>query len=337
MRRPFKYAAAFLPPLLHRPTLCAREERNECKWGDGSLLPTPQSMDIDELERSAAEAKAAGRTLRALAVINPGNPTGQCLPYENMKQVVNFCEREGIVLMADEVYQQNVYGGYCDAMSRHKSPEEMNDIIKFTSFRRVIAQMGSKCQLMSFHSVSKGVVGECGRRGGYLELVNIASEVEDQILKLFSIGLCSNIAGQIMVGCMVNPPRPGDASYVKFVQEYDELYNSLKRRSAKLAKALNAMPNTSCTIVDGALYAFPKIDLPPKAVAAAKEKGMKPDAFFCIELLDNTGICVVPGSGFGQKEGTWHFRTTFLPPESEFDGVLEKMTKFTVDFMAKYA
>ena len=35
---------------------------------------------------------------------------------------------------------------------------------------------------------------------------------------------------------------------------------------------------------------------------------MAPDVFFCFELLEETGICVVPGSGFGQKEGTLHFR-----------------------------
>jgi hypothetical protein len=103
-------------------------------------------------------------------------------------------------------------------MSRHRDPDEVEAEHKFTSFRRVIKQEKSKCQLMSFHSVSKGVVGECGRRGGYLELMNIDPEVEEQILKLFSIGLCSNIAGQIMVGCMVNPPKPGDASYVQFVK-----------------------------------------------------------------------------------------------------------------------
>ena len=35
---------------------------------------------------------------------------------------------------------------------------------------------------------------------------------------------------------------------------------------------------------------------------------MKPDAMYCFQLLEETGICVVPGSGFGQREGTHHFR-----------------------------
>ena len=36
-------------------------------------------------------------------VINPGNPTGQVLDEQNMKDIVSFCMREGICLMADEV------------------------------------------------------------------------------------------------------------------------------------------------------------------------------------------------------------------------------------------
>jgi len=39
-----------------------------------------------------------------------------------------------------------------------------------------------------------------------------------------------------------------------------------------------------------------------------QKRGMKPDVMYCFELLEETGICVVPGSGFGQKDGTYHFR-----------------------------
>ena len=47
--------------------------------------------------------------MRALVVINPGNPTGQILSVENQKEVLEFCRDEGVVLMADEVYQANIY------------------------------------------------------------------------------------------------------------------------------------------------------------------------------------------------------------------------------------
>ena len=53
-------------------------------------------------------------------------------------------------------------------------------------------------------------------------------------------------------------------------------------------------------------------------------------------MLEATGIVMVPGSGFGQKDGTWHFRTTFLPPEDEMDGVIERLSAFHKGFMDKY-
>ncbi len=36
-----------------------------------------------------------------------------------------------------------------------------------------------------------------------------------------------------------------------------------------------------------------------------------------LQLLEETGIVTVPGSGFGQEEGTFHLRTTILPPEDK--------------------
>lgn len=53
----------------------------------------------------------------------------------------------------------------------------------------------------------------------------------------------------------------------------------------------------------GAMYSFPQIQLPPKAIEAAKQAGKVPDVFYCLKLLEATGISTVPGSGFGQKDG----------------------------------
>lgn len=53
----------------------------------------------------------------------------------------------------------------------------------------------------------------------------------------------------------------------------------------------------------GAMYSFPQVQLPPKAIEAAKRVGKVADVFYCLKLLEATGISTVPGSGFGQKEG----------------------------------
>lgn len=81
------------------------------------------------------------------------------------------------------------------------------------------------------------------------------------------------------------------------------------------------------------MYLFPTITLPPKAILAAEAAERKPDEFYALRLLDATGICVVPGSGFGQKEGTLHFRTTFLAPGTEW---VDRIIKFHKAFMEEF-
>ncbi len=54
------------------------------------------------------------------------------------------------------------------------------------------------------------------------------------------------------------------------------------------------------------LRSFPQIKLPPKAMEAAKAAGKAGDVFYCLKLLEATGISTVPGSGFGQVcPGGW--------------------------------
>jgi len=84
-------------------------------------------------------------------------------------------------------------------------------------------------------------------------------------------------------------------------------------------------------------YAFPSIQLSKAAIAAAEAKGQAPDLFYCLALLEETGICCVPGSGFHQKPGTYHFRTTFLPPEDKLAEALVRFKAFHERFTAQYA
>jgi aspartate/methionine/tyrosine aminotransferase len=143
-------------------------------------------MSHSSLVSTISKAKEAGTPIKALVIINPGNPTGGCLAYDAMKDVVQLCYDEGILLMADEVYQANIF---------------QPDTKPFVSFKKVVRDMPKEVaegtQLVSFHSISKGNSGECGRRGGYFELVNIAEEVQEQVYKMASIGLCPPVTGQV--------------------------------------------------------------------------------------------------------------------------------------------
>ena len=165
------------------------------------------SLNHDALVETISKAKKDGTPVKALVIINPGNPTGACLPEDAMRQVVQLCYDEGIVLLADEVYQYNIFD--------HATKP-------FISFKKILRSMpkdvAEGVELVSFHSISKGVSGECGRRGGYFEAVNISDEVMEQVYKMASVTLCPPVTGQ--VSAMPTPyftihaPRHGSSPFL---------------------------------------------------------------------------------------------------------------------------
>lgn len=102
---------------------------------DGIMIPTPQypiysalitklggiqvpyyldeskgwGLSLEELERSYGKASNNGVNVRGIVVINPGNPTGQVFSEENLKKVLEFAFEKNIYVLADEVYQRNIY------------------------------------------------------------------------------------------------------------------------------------------------------------------------------------------------------------------------------------
>ena len=296
----------------------------------GYFLDEGNSWQLNEkvLEDSIKEAKGRGVNTVAIAVINPGNPTGAVLSKDNMEMIIRFAKKYNLVLLADEVYQENVY----------------LDGIKFVSFAKAMHDMNEKeVTLFSFHSVSKGFLGECGHRGGYFEVRNMAPDVYEQLIKLQSISLCSNVDGQIVTYLMVAPPKPGDESYELYKKEKDAIMSDLKYKSRVLGEGLNKIDGMSCDVPHGAMYAFVKFELPNKkgvdvtkmTVDELYAYDSKRDFDYCMALLEETGICVVPGSGFGQMPGTMHFRTTILPPREDILNLVEQMKKFHEEYTKK--
>lgn len=281
-------------------------------------------MNLQELERSLADAKSKGIKVNSFVLINPGNPTGQVLTREQIQDIVKFCSKHKLVLLADEVYQDNVYDDDAEFYSCKKAAHDTGLI------------ENDDIELVSFHSTSKGLFGECGRRGGYMEMVGIDPNVRDQIYKLASSHLCSNVPGQVMTSIMVNGPKEGDASYYMHEKEKKDIFESLKRRAKIVGDGFNKIPGFSCQPVQGAMYCFPSVEMPAGAIEFAKENGVAPDTLYAVSLLESTGICVVPASGFGQEEGRFGFRTTFLPSEEEMVQVVASVRKHHEEFCDKF-
>merc|ERR1712113_866515 len=176
-----------------------------------------------------------------------------------------------------------------------------------------------------------GFLGECGVRGGYIMLENFDEEVRQQFMKIKSIELCSNTIGQLSVGLMVRPPTKDAAETYK--KEKTMVLESLKSRADIVSKTLGALEGITMPSIGGAMYAFPQVRLPVGAIKTAEDQGMPPDEFYCMQALEQTGLVVVPGSGFRQVEGTSHFRTTFLPQMDQLQKALAAFADFHADFM----
>ena len=186
--------------------------------------------DMSAIKDAIKKAKSEGTDVRAIAVINPGNPTGASLSASDVQSVIEFAAEEKLVILADEVYQTNVFQG------------------KFNSFKKTLRDLQKQTpgkfdnvELASLNSVSKGMVGECGHRGGYFEFVGFDPEVAAQIYKFVSISLCAPVIGQCLVEMMVNPPKDGDPSYPLYRQEYDGIFQGLQKRATALYDAFKQM------------------------------------------------------------------------------------------------
>ena len=264
-----------------------------------------------ELETSFEKAQSEGVNVKAMVVINPGNPTGAILDVQSIADVINFAKAHHLAIIADEVYQDNVYGG------------------EFISFAKALG--ADTVPLFSLHSISKGFFGECGHRGGYLEVRNppqvAGTDLNfiDLLLKQASVSLCANTAGQILTHLMVNPPEQDSRPHQQFTQEKQRILAELHEKAILIRAAFGQMNGVECFGKTGAMYLFPRLNKLPAG---------KNDYDYCMALLEETGLVTVNGSGFGQKEGTHHLRIAFLPPKELLEEVLPQWIAFHNPYVA---
>lgn len=136
---------------------------------------------------------------------------------------------------------------------------------------------------------------------------------------------------------MVKGPDLNGESYELFQKEEQDIFMGLKRKAKAIVDGLNAIDGIDCKPAEGAMYAFPKVQVPKNAWVVALENDQTPDTLYALSLLEETGICVVPASGFGQKEGRVGFRTTFLPPEKTLKKAIKEFDRHHNLFCEKYS
>ena len=113
--------------------------------------------------------------------------------------------------------------------------------------------------------------------------------------------------------------------------------SALFDKAQLLTRTFNDMKNVSCTEIEGAMYGFPKIEFSKKYIEESLAMGKQPDFRYCLDMVNETGIMTVPGSGFGQLPGTYHFRiTNLVTPTERMEEVLEKLKTFNDQWHDKH-
>ncbi len=241
------------------------------------------------------------KNTKGIVVINPNNPTGALYSDELLMQIVELARKHGLIIFADEVYDKVLYDG-----------------VKHTP----IASLSEDVLTLTFNSLSKSY-RSCGYRAGWLVVSGDKKPAADYIegLNMLSnMRLCANVPGQWAIQTALG----GYQSINDLVGEGGRL-----RKQRDLAyELITAIPGVTCVKPQAALYMFPRLD--PKVYP------IKDDQQFFLELLQETKVMLVQGTGFNWKS-TDHFRIVFLPHEDDLREAISRIAKFLENYRSRKA
>ena len=228
---------------------------------------------------------------KAIVVINPNNPTGALYPDELLKEIVEIARQNDLIIFADEIYDRLVMDG-----KKHTA----------------IASLAPDVFCVSMNGLSKSH-RICGFRVGWMVLSGPKNNVKGYIEglnMLANMRLCANVLGQHVVQTSLGGYQSVDELLIPGGRIYEQ--------RNFIYKAVNEVPGLSAVKPDAGLYIFPKIDRDMYQI--------DDDEQFCLELLKQEKVMLVPGKGFNWNEPD-HFRIVYLPRVEELAEVQEKLTR----------
>ncbi|HQR86033.1 MAG: aminotransferase [Burkholderiales bacterium 35-55-47] len=236
------------------------------------------------------------KNTKGIVVINPNNPTGALYSDELLMQIVELARKHGLIIFADEVYDKVLYDG-----------------VKHTP----LASLSEDVLTLTFNSLSKSY-RSCGYRAGWLVVSGDkrpAADYIDGLNMLSNMRLCANVPGQWAIQTALG----GYQSINDLVGDGGRL-----RKQRDLAyELITTIPGVTCVKPQAALYMFPRLD--PKVYP------IKDDQQFFLELLQETKVMLVQGTGFNWKT-TDHFRIVFLPHEDDLREAISRIAKFLENY-----
>ncbi|MFO8051527.1 MAG: aminotransferase class I/II-fold pyridoxal phosphate-dependent enzyme [Thermoplasmatota archaeon] len=230
-----------------------------------------------------------GPRTKAVAVINPNNPTGALYGSKVIRQIGDIVGEHGrSFLISDEIYNLMTFEG--------ETPST--------------ADVNKDLPVITMNGISKIYLAP-GWRVGYLAIRDPHDQlikVRDGIERQSRARLCANSICQYGFYKALT----GDKGHI------DNTMSKLRKRREIAHRRLNEIDGTSSQLPGGAFYMFPNID-------CLEDGPWRTDKEFSLDLLKEEKVLTVFGSGFGKEHGSGHFRIVILPQEEvlaeAFDGI----------------
>ena len=235
------------------------------------------------------ERKITEKT-RLIVVVNPNNPTGSVYSKRELSRILEIAASHDLPVATDEIYDRILYDD------------------DFTS----VASIARDTPILGLNGFSKAYL-MTGWRLGYIYVQDPAGRLRDVwegIEKMSRVRLCAGTPTQMAgIEALTGPQT-----------HIPEMVRKLKERRDFVLKRIQAIPRLEVAKPNGAFYVFPKVDLHGTA--------WSDDNQFVTELLKETGVLVVHGSGFDPTYGKGHFRSVFLPDQSMLSEAFDAIENF---------
>jgi len=273
--------------------------------GDEAIIPAPywvsypdmvllaDGLPVTPFAGAAQGYKITARQLQAaitpktrlLLLNSPCNPTGAAYTRAELEALGQvLLEHPRIIIGTDDIYEKIYWGGepFCSLLQA--VPGLYNRTVTINGVSKAYAMTGWR-------------IGYCG---GPKEFITAMATIQGQ-----STSNASSISQRAATVALT-----GDQSCVA------KMNGAFKARHDFIVAGLNSLPGVSCLPGAGTFYAFADVS---KAMAA---RGYRDDGEFAEMLLNEAGVAVVPGAGFGAPG---HFRLSFACSMETLEKALQRL------------
>ncbi len=256
--------------------------------GEGQLVPVGPE---DRYQLTAAKAEQHWRdNTSGILVASPANPTGSILTRDDLTGLAALCKRKGGHLVVDEIYHGLVYGapGKDEICTGMGAPS----ILEITD------------QAFVINSFSK-YFGMTGWRLGWL----VAPEAAVPYLEKLAQNLFISMSTPAQYGALAGFSVEAQAIFSERRQEFGRRRDFLLGELRRLGLAIPHTP-------EGALYLYADVG-----------KFTDDSERFCLDMLEQHGIAITPGTDFGRFRAREHVRFAYTTGMARLEEAVRRFEK----------